>query len=281
LLRDIVDSAELLRRYNSGERDFLQLNLSRIRLRDAELQGINCSGADFSNADLSGANLSNADLSRVNLSQANLCATNLDSANCQDADFRNAGLTGDCHGINTNYIRADFRGNALDQGIVEKSDFTAANFEGCHISQYSFIGCNLTAANFRNTRLSEVIFENCNLTGADFSGAFLDFSFKNSLLDSVSFRKATLDICNKDRLKEIDQGNNIDFTRTVFYFGRYSQLLLPNSVDASKVIVIRYNSDLSGMDLSECNLEYLDLSDMNLTDANLNRAKLPEDYEAY
>jgi uncharacterized protein YjbI with pentapeptide repeats len=274
-----VDSAELLRRYKSGERDFLQLDLSRIILRDANLQYINCSGADLSNAGLSGANLSNADLSRANLSQADLCGTNLDNANCQDADFRNAGLTGDCHGTNTNYIRADFRGNALDQGILEKSDFTAANFEGCHISQYSFIECNLTAANFRNTRLSEVSFENCNLTGADFSEAFLGFSFKGSLLNSVSFRKATLDICNEDRLSEIDQWKNIDFTRTVFYFGRYSRLLLPNSVDASEVITIRYNSDLSGMDLSACNLKYLDLSNMNLTDANLDRARLPEDYD--
>lgn len=43
------------------------------------------------------------------------------------------------------------------------------------------------------------------------------------------------------------------------------------------MIVIHENSDLSGIDLSECNLEYLDLSRVNLTNGNLTRAKLPED----
>lgn len=274
-----MDSAELLSRYSRGERDFSMLNLSRFRLGDSDLKGANFTGADLSYADLSGSDLSDATLSGANLSKACLCATNLDNANCQGVDFRNASLTGDCHGINTNYSYADFRGNALAEGILENSNFTGANFAGSHISQYSFLECNLTAANFNQSRLSEVSFDNCNLAVSDFSVACLDLDFRCSILDNASFRKATLDICNKERLDEIQQWSNVDFTRTVFYFGRYSQLVLPENIDTSNVIVIRYHSDLSDVNLSGCNLEYIDLSGMNLTNANLSEAKLADEPE--
>ncbi|MDY6899652.1 MAG: pentapeptide repeat-containing protein [Cyanobacteriota bacterium] len=272
-----MKSAELLKRYQQGERNFSKFNLSRFMFYEVDLKEVNFSGANLSYANLSGSDLSDADLSGANLSEADLCGTNLENANCQGADFRNAELIGDCHGINTNYSYADFRGDALDQGIIEKSNFTGANFTGSFISQYSFIDCDFTAANFSYSRLSEVSFDNCNLTNVDFSGASLGFGFRSSTLNNVSFQKATFDISNPRYYDEIEKWSNVDFTRTVFYFGRYSQLTIPKSVNASQVIVIREGSDLSGLDLSECNLENLDLSEVNLTNTNLTRAKLPED----
>ena len=265
-----MDSAELLRRYKEGERNFSKLNLSKFRLWEVDLKGINFSGANLSHANLSGSELSNADLSGTNLSGADLCGTNLENANCQGADFRNAELTSEYHGINTNYSYADFRGDGLDQGIIEKSNFTGANFIGSFISQYSYIDCNFTGANFSNSHLSEVSFENCNLTDVDFSGASLGFGFRNSILSNVCFRKATLDICHPSYCDEVEKWNNVDFTRTIFYFGNDSSLTIPKTVDASQVIVIHENSDLSGADLTECNLEYLDLSGINLTNGKFN-----------
>lgn len=115
-----MKSAELLERYQQGERNFSNLNLSRFMLYEADLRGSNFSGANLCYANLSGADLGNADLSGANLSESNLCGTNLENANCQGADLRNAELTSEYHGINTNYSYADFRGDGLDQGIIEK-----------------------------------------------------------------------------------------------------------------------------------------------------------------
>lgn len=90
-------------------------------------------------------------------------------------------------------------------------------------------------------------------------------------------RKATLDICHPSYYDEVEKWNNIDFTITIFYFGSYSSLPIPKSLDKLQIIVICQGSNLNGADLTECNLEYLDLSGINLTNANLTKAKLPED----
>ncbi len=71
-----VNSAkELLKSYNSGERDFSYSNLRSADLRSADLSGANLrsadlSGADLRNADLSGADLRSADLRSADLSDA-------------------------------------------------------------------------------------------------------------------------------------------------------------------------------------------------------------------
>lgn len=88
--------------YDSGKRDFTQLNLRQINLQQSKLPEINLEGsdlrnADLRNADLSRANLRNCYLHEANLMNANLTNANLNGAylikaNCEQTIFKKANL---------------------------------------------------------------------------------------------------------------------------------------------------------------------------------------------
>ena len=76
-----MNTQELLKRYNNGERDFSGANLRGASLRDANLRGANLCCADLCWADLRGANLRGANLRGASLRDANLRGANLRDAN--------------------------------------------------------------------------------------------------------------------------------------------------------------------------------------------------------
>ena len=87
-------TADLLRRYAKGERDFRKANLSRANLSRADLSRANLSRADLSGADLAGADLSGADLRGANLYMADLRGADLSGADLSGADLAGADLSG-------------------------------------------------------------------------------------------------------------------------------------------------------------------------------------------
>jgi uncharacterized protein YjbI with pentapeptide repeats len=93
-----VKAQELIRQYQSGERDFVLISLRRCELSGSDLHGINLSGSelrgcDFSQAKLAGVRLRRADLSWANLSGADLSGADLGSADLRAADLRQANLS--------------------------------------------------------------------------------------------------------------------------------------------------------------------------------------------
>ena len=82
-----MNNKRLLKRFQSGERNFQWADLLF-----ADLSGYNLSGINLQEADLRGANLSGANLSNANLQQANLRGANLNETNLSDADLRGANL---------------------------------------------------------------------------------------------------------------------------------------------------------------------------------------------
>ncbi|MGG6239524.1 pentapeptide repeat-containing protein [Nodosilinea sp. AN01ver1] len=115
-LTDISERvADVVKRYQAGERDFRgihlhgskvlkQINLSGADLREAYLSSVDLTSANLSNANLEGADLSGSDLRHANLSGANLnrarlryarlIQANLADATLVDADLKGANLSG-------------------------------------------------------------------------------------------------------------------------------------------------------------------------------------------
>ena len=96
------EATTLLRNYNHGQRNFSGLSLINVNLSQVDLKGADLSYSELSNVDLSQANLRGVDLSYAKLSQVNL----------QNADLRGAMLIGtdlrDVNLQNTNLQAADY-----------------------------------------------------------------------------------------------------------------------------------------------------------------------------
>ncbi len=117
-LRDIQS------RYNTGERDFAQLQLRRIDLRGVNLQGINLEGSDLSYADLRSANFSNANLSKCYFNESNLTGANFKGANLKGAYLIKAYLA------KTNFSDAILQEAYLTGSFLTKANFSKADLSG-------------------------------------------------------------------------------------------------------------------------------------------------------
>ncbi|MDY6941292.1 MAG: pentapeptide repeat-containing protein [Cyanobacteriota bacterium] len=114
-VKEIESAIELLRRYETGEREFDRARLSGADLHGAVLHGIDLSEAILAEANLSGADLRGADLSWADLSGANLEGTDLRGAILTRADLSNANLT-----------RANLRKADLSLANLTDADLTDA-----------------------------------------------------------------------------------------------------------------------------------------------------------
>src|SRR4028119_27225 len=98
----VTDAGELLKRYDTGGRNFQNADLTGAQLAGADLRNANLigailRGADLSNAQLDGAklviaDLTNADLTNANLQKAKLVGAILRDARLSGADFSRAKL---------------------------------------------------------------------------------------------------------------------------------------------------------------------------------------------
>ncbi|MEM7593746.1 MAG: pentapeptide repeat-containing protein [Cyanobacteria bacterium P01_A01_bin.83] len=122
-----MEVEELLKRYATGERRFINVNLS----------GADLSGLDFGRKGGKGIIYNQRiDFSGANLSGANLSGTNLSWAMIEFANLREANLSG------ANLDGVNFEGTCLIDAIL-----TDANITGC-----SFPGADLTGANLTGAR---------------------------------------------------------------------------------------------------------------------------------
>lgn len=129
---------ELLRRYATGERYFINANLmcaklSSLLLNDinlswAKLNLANLSGSDLSKACLNEADISEANLSDINLSFSQLVRTNLTKACLSQANLKGANLSYACL-VNANLSQADLRGANLSQADLSGANLNGAIFD--------------------------------------------------------------------------------------------------------------------------------------------------------
>lgn len=183
--------ADLQKRYQQGERNFVGINLEATNLQGAILVGTNLQAANLSQANLENCDLRDANLEQANLDQANLTNTCLIGAILTDAYLDTIYR----HGRNQSppaiteaprepvippaspttapnaaqLIAAYAQGERNFQNL----DLTGIDCQAQEFNQANFQGSNLSQANFRLTDLQGANFQNANLQGANLSMADL------------------------------------------------------------------------------------------------------------
>ena len=199
---------EIAKKYTSGVRDFIAVDLSEQNLSNINLSGANLTQANLNAANLSGAilkrtnlsygqlnlarisnsaDLSDANLSHTSLSQANLQGASLNRANLENANLNGANLRRS-ELISVNLRGAELRQTALNRARLTGSDLRGANLrwadlqgadlswadlQGAKLSGANLVGANLSNANLRNTSLVHANLTQTNLMQADWIGADL------------------------------------------------------------------------------------------------------------
>jgi uncharacterized protein YjbI with pentapeptide repeats len=146
----VTDAGELLKRYDTGGRNFQNADLTGAQLAGADLRNANLIGAILRGADLSNAQLDGAKLVIADLSNADLTNANLRKAKLVGATLREARLSG-----------ADLRWAKLSNADLRNAQLVGAKLVGAKWSGADLSGADLTGANLEAADLSDV-----NLIGA-------------------------------------------------------------------------------------------------------------------
>ncbi|HAJ63048.1 MAG TPA: DNA/RNA helicase [Cyanobacteria bacterium UBA8543] len=148
----VTDTGELLKRYDTGGRNFQNADLTGAQLAGADLRNANLIGAILRNADLRNAqldgaklviaDLSNADLTNANLRKAKLVGANLKDAQLSGADLRWAKLN-NADLRNAQLVGAKLVGAKLSGADLSGADLTGANLEAADLSDVSLVGVTM------------------------------------------------------------------------------------------------------------------------------------------
>ncbi|GAB4181183.1 MAG: hypothetical protein Fur006_16040 [Coleofasciculaceae cyanobacterium] len=146
----VTDTSELLKRYDTGGRNFQNADLAGAQLAGADLRNANLIGAILRNADLRNAQLDGAKLVIADLSHADLTNANLQKAKFVGAILKDVKLSG-----------ADLSWAKLGNADLRNAQLVGAKLVGAKLSGADLTGADLTGANLEAADLSDV-----NLTGA-------------------------------------------------------------------------------------------------------------------
>ena len=204
---------------------------------------------------IEGLNLAGMDLTGIDLSNMVLRNVNFNGSILRNADF--SGTI--CEGVD--FTDCDLRNAKFENASLENNDFRKVR----HLTYVNFKNANLRNCNFSGKVLTGV-----NFTGSDLSNAYLehiDFTtvilYETPAAPATSATSATSDTPKIPKIPEIPRAPKIPAT--------------PRIPGTPKVIltgaILNY-SDLSGKDLSECDLTGTVCMFTNFTNANLVKCKL-------
>ncbi|HEY9894326.1 MAG TPA: pentapeptide repeat-containing protein [Candidatus Sericytochromatia bacterium] len=287
---------DLLERYQNGERNFAQIDLS-----SANLSGVNLRDADLTDANMTGANLSWAFLSRANLTGACLRRADLRSASLNNAVLNQAILSG------ANLSKADLRMAQLEAAdlnwaVLQEADLSGANLQAAKLDQV-----NLERAKLSNSCLVAAELMEANLRRANLTSATLDrANLREAHLEEANLREASLIGANlieanlngvylrQANLSEADLHRVVltgaDLSEAIFTNADLSRANLTGAyllkASMSKAQLIRANlqdvyllrADLNGANLRGADLRRADLSGAYLSDTSLSEADLSDAY---
>ncbi len=214
-------------------------DLSRIYLKEVNLERTFLFKADLTEADLT-----KADLTKADLTKAKLLGTNLREAYLTEADLGRADLTGAYLG------RADLAGAYLTEANLAGAYLTKANLAGAYLTEANLAGADLAGAKLLVTDFTRADLAGANLTDADLAGGNLTgANLTEADLAGGNLREATL--------------IGADLTEA-------------NLTEANLTMAHLRQADLTRANLNGANLNGADLTWGNLTGANLNGANLRE-----
>ena len=140
----------------------IQPNLSRVKLIDLKLNGMN-----FNNTNLENANLSYSELLDTKFNNATLTGARLEHTNLARAELKNANLTG-ANLFRSNLGLANFERAILKAAYASKADFLSTWLVYTNLTQVNLIGATfesvfLLDTNFKNAVIGHTLFADCSL----------------------------------------------------------------------------------------------------------------------
>ena len=240
------------------------LDLSQVNLKQANLKGANFSNSNLNHAQLVNANLQGANFLCTDLRGANLRGANLDYVILSKAKIdpqteiahksrqlweiiNNKSTSKNFTKIdlsNSNLFCADLSNADLSNAKLNRANLSHANLQDAYLFKADLTGVNLHHADLRNAYFSHANLTKAYLGGASCCGTY----FKDAELQFANFKTAKLS------------------QKTMIDLKWYSVWEIVNRGAAKK--------NLSGVDLSNANLQGVNFQEANLTNANLSNSIL-------
>ena len=194
-----------LAREKGGNKDFRWAQLDKLRLRDADLSGINLTYASLNGAFLRGSKfedgviefcfLENASLRYAECKFVSLRASRLNNTDMYGGRFQSSNFR-DVYMSNADASYAHFEDADFTMAKLNGTDFFWSKMEKVKLDLSSLIGANFTKAelkyaSFKNANLTDVCFEDADLTGVNFDKANLtNVNFGGAKVQGSSFTGA-------------------------------------------------------------------------------------------
>lgn len=256
-LPERLDRAELLRRWEAGQRQFHDADLTGCDLHGLDLRGIDLTRATLCRAKLFDTNFEGATLTECNLSETYLAGTRLSGASMRRANLRGCRMDG---------VR--WHGLDLDRARLDSANLAHSQFTECRLRNAGLGDADLTGARWIQVRAYGVYLERASL-----KGAFLqDCRFNNARLAKAEFQEARFDRCRFE---------SADLSHATCTGARFNRCELTDAefanADLSQASLAGANFDrakLSGAKLVRCDLRGAECPRANLSRANLTRANL-------
>ncbi|MBD2544773.1 MULTISPECIES: pentapeptide repeat-containing protein [Planktothricoides] len=144
-LKTTMNGREFRERLEKGDRQFNNLLLSKVDLRELDLSNLVLTDSILQDSDLSYACLINANFSRTKCDRSNFTGSLLNGANLFEISLCGANLS-HCHAINVNFSRADLTSANLTWTNLRGANLYRTNLTGVNLS-----GANLEGANFEHS----------------------------------------------------------------------------------------------------------------------------------
>lgn len=163
------------------------LSFANCSLNGAELTGVNLSMADISKAKLRFADLSESMFYRTSFTGAKLRGANLSEVNIQESDF-----------VESNLIQADLsdaiahRANFFEALMFaskcQGSDFRNCNFDEVDLRNVEFTEADLRFSSLENSNMRDTDLTDATAREAQFNGAMLE----NAIINRTDLRESNL-----------------------------------------------------------------------------------------
>lgn len=254
--------------------DFSNTNLVNVKSRYSYWSDVDFTNADMTSSVFYGANLENSDFDGAKLINANIASSNVQNANFASADLSGI-ISGGLDG--TPLLPDEWR---LSGGYLIGP---GANLQGANLSGVDLAGADLSGANLNGVRSGGIVGTPSALPsgwglfggyligpGADLSGAKLDgLAIWGANLTGVNLAGASI--------------NQTALNNTTSFEGVRSGGLLGtiHNINGATLIdgyIVAAKANLAGADLRGSNLSNLNLQDCDLTGADLTGANLSNSY---
>ena len=203
-------SEQLIKEYQKKKREGEPDFSGKVKIQNANFEGVDLSKINLNKAELKGANFKGANLERAKLNGADLRGSNFEGAVLKNAELKKARLEPvNLKGVEIKEAKLSVENNIIKYAVLETVQYenNRKSISGSKLTSDEIKNKKLAKANFKQIVLEKVSFdsielidnkstegmENTNLVGADLEGAHLNGAdFTEANMEGCSLKDARL-----------------------------------------------------------------------------------------